>query len=208
MFTLQPVSCIVRATFKDSLNMRESERAQIDKSYPMRVDNSDGETVALCMEFETAIAILCGSGQDATLWLGVSNPQKIYTLVEDDASVGSWYGGWSGDFASELEEASWVVARNLYPQWDSLAQIYESEKEFIEIGWWKRFHEFIIMNGGDEVRLRAGDEEFIELLNRSVIRDKDNHQYPDMRDLRNIIRDEQGSIHSGDMPTLPSLDSL
>ena len=74
----------------------------MSEEYPIRVESPDGKIVAACSEIETAIGLVCASGPCATIWMGLRNPQKIYTLSEYHASLGYWYGRWCGEFANDL----------------------------------------------------------------------------------------------------------
>ena len=58
------------------------------ETWPLRVYDSAGEIVAACQELENAIGLVCVAGAGATIWLGVSKSQKIYTLTQRDASAG------------------------------------------------------------------------------------------------------------------------
>ena len=53
------------------------------ETYPLRVKDHDGQTLALCTDTEAAIALVCAAGLKATIWLGVQNPQQIFVMDQD-----------------------------------------------------------------------------------------------------------------------------
>ena len=177
---------------------------------PLRVYDSAGEIVAACRELENAIGLVCVAGTGATIWLGVSNSQKIYTLTQSDAGAGEWYGGgWYG--AGSIDIAVEVVTGRLYEDWDSVAAVYTEDAECVGETWWRTFQEFVWQNADPELRELADQEEeayMLELLRERIAQGKTEETESDLTRIRDVIRGMDYEPDPRGLPTLPPVDLL
>ncbi|MYC05579.1 MAG: hypothetical protein F4X57_00080 [Chloroflexi bacterium] len=174
------------------------------EEYPIRVDGPNGEVVAACSEIETAIGLVCASGPRSTIWMGIRNPQKIYTLTEEHSFVGDWFGRWSGEFAYDLDLAVWRVTLTLHTNWADIEAIHEQEDPFLNEQWWERFQQYVSENGDPVLRERADDDDFIEFMKRKAEMEVLGEEDGEVMALRNAIRMTTDGDGDDDLPTLPS----
>ena len=182
------------------------------ESWPLRVYDPAGEIVAACRELETAIGLLFMSGAGATIWLGVSKSQKIYTLTPDDASSVVWHADeWHyGDNtnASAVE----LTAECLYKDWGVVAAVYAEDAECLGETWWQAFQEFVWVNADYELRELAEQEEdeaeMLELLKERIALGKTEEIESDLTTIRNAIRGIDDEPDPDGLPTLPSVELL
>ena len=110
----------------------------MNESWALRVYDPAGEIVAACRDLKIAIGLLCMNDVGATIWLGVSRSQKIYTLVENDDFILE-----PGERDSSIQLAVEVVTETLYQDWDSVVAVYSDDAERIGVTWWRTFQEFV-----------------------------------------------------------------
>lgn len=180
----------------------------MSEEYPIRVGGPDGETVAACHELKIAIGLVCASGSGATIWVGIRNPQKIYTLTESHARVGDWYGLWFGRFDDDLSLAVEIVAETLYPNRADLESIYKQKSGCLDDQWWEGFQRYVAINGDRELKERQEGEELVEMMQRRFERGKEEVEEDEwvtqqLVTLRNSFRNEPDEGSDDDLPTLP-----
>ena len=182
----------------------------MNESWPLRVYDSTGEIVAACRGLENAIGLVCVAGAGATISLGVSKLQKIYTLTQSDAGAGEWYGGgWYG--ADSIDIAVEVVTWRLYEDWDSGAAVYAEDAECIGETWWRTFQEFVWQHADPELRELADQEEeayMLELLKERIAQGKTEETESDLTRIRDVIRGFDYEPDPNGLPTLPPVDLL
>ena len=179
----------------------------MNESWALRVYDHAGEIVAACRDLETSIGLLCLSDVGTTIWLGVSRPQRIYTLVENEDFILEWSGllGHSNHLAVE------VVTESLYGDWESVVAIYSDDAESIGETWWRTFQEFVWQNADPELRELADQEEeayMTELLKERIAQGKTEDTESDLTTIRDLIRNIDDEPDPGGLPTLPSVELL
>ena len=178
----------------------------MNESWELRVYDHAGEIVAACRDLETAIGLLCLSDVGATIWLGVSRPQRIYTLVENEDFILEWSG--RGSFISLAVE---VVTETLYQDWDSVVAVYSDDAERIGVTWWRTFQEFVWQNADPELRELADQEEeayMTELLKERIAQGKTEETESELTTIRDLIRNIDDEQDPDGLPTLPPVESL
>ena len=176
------------------------------ESWPLRVYDPAGEIVAACRDLKTAIGLLCLNDVGATIWLGVSRPQKIYNLVENDDFILE-----PGELDISIQLAVEVVTETLYQDWDSVVAVYSDDAERIGVTWWRTFQEFVWQNADPELRELANQEEeayMLELLKERIAQGKTEETESGQTTIRNIIRGIDDEPDPDGLPTLPSVELL
>ena len=179
----------------------------MNESWALRVYDPAGEIIAACRDLETAIGLLCLSDVGATIWLGVSRPQRIYTLDENEDFILEWSGRCSSISLVAVE----VVTETLYQDWDSVVAIYSDDAERIGVTWWMTFQEFVWQNADPELRELADQEEeayMMELLKERIAQGKTEETESDLTTIRDLIRNIDDEPDPGGLPTLPSVELL
>ena len=177
---------------------------------PLTIYRPDGNLVGLVRDLDVAAVIVINYGVGSTLWLGVDDPQKIYTASELDADVGKWGFGWDEDIQDSAEHS---LASSLKQGWQDIQEVFDVEAALMDEEWRQRFEEFVAK--GDELYGQTDEERddlalFHEIASRIAPRGREQGVSAEaVADLEREEADSPGDDYPADDDYVPaSLEAL